>query len=47
MKNHYSYKYPDQQFSVIDGTNMAYRDNSFEICIEKGTFDALVCGSDT
>ena len=25
---------------------MAYRDNSYDICIDKGTFDALACGSD-
>lgn len=26
---------------------MSYRDNSFDICIDKGTFDALVCGAET
>lgn len=46
MKNHYSIRYPLQQFLVVDATNMAYRDNSFDLCIDKGTFDALACGSD-
>jgi ubiquinone/menaquinone biosynthesis C-methylase UbiE len=47
MKNHYSTKYPLQQFLVGDATHMAYRDNSFDLCIDKGTFDALACGSDS
>jgi hypothetical protein len=25
---------------------MAFRDNSFDFCIDKGTFDALACGQD-
>jgi EEF1A lysine methyltransferase 4 len=47
MSNHYSSNYPLQEYSVIDATRMAYRDNSFDICIDKGTFDALACGHDT
>lgn len=31
---------------MIDATRMAYREDSFDICIDKGTFDALACGSD-
>lgn len=30
----------------MDATAMNYRDNSFDVCIDKGTFDALACGSD-
>jgi hypothetical protein len=26
---------------------MAYRDNTFDVCIDKGTFDALACGFNT
>ena len=46
MKIHYSDSLPLQQFLVVDATNMAFRDKTFDICIDKGTFDALACGSD-
>ena len=36
-----------QEFAVIDATRMAYRDNTFDLCIDKGTFDALACGNNT
>lgn len=26
---------------------MAYRDNTFDLCIDKGTFDALACGNNS
>lgn len=26
---------------------MAYRSESYDICLDKGTFDALACGNDT
>lgn len=47
MRNHYHEKFPLQEFAVIDATRMAYRDNAFDICIDKGTFDALACGNNT
>jgi ubiquinone/menaquinone biosynthesis C-methylase UbiE len=47
MRNFYNQKFPLQEFAVIDATRMAYRDNTFDLCIDKGTFDALACGSDT
>lgn len=42
----YSTKFAMQEFLIFDATRMAYRDNSFDICIDKGTFDALACGND-
>lgn len=32
-------------FAAVDATRMHFRDNSFDFCIDKGTFDALACGS--
>ena len=26
---------------------MAYRDSSFDVCVDKGTFDALACGKES
>lgn len=36
-----------QQFEYLamDATRMDYRDNSFDIVIDKGTYDALACGT--
>jgi|LauGreDrversion4_2_1035121.scaffolds.fasta_scaffold33520_2 ubiquinone/menaquinone biosynthesis C-methylase UbiE len=42
----YSNRFYMQEYQIIDATRMAYRDSSFDICIDKGTFDALACGSD-
>ena len=47
MREHYRRITPTQEFQVIDATRMAYRDNSFDICIDKGTYDALACGSES
>jgi ubiquinone/menaquinone biosynthesis C-methylase UbiE len=47
MRDHYRRITPTQEFLVIDATRMAYRDNSFDICIDKGTYDALACGSES
>ena len=44
MRDYYCTKLPLQEFQVVDATNMAYRENSFDFCIDKGTFDALACG---
>jgi EEF1A lysine methyltransferase 4 len=46
MRDHYASSLPLQEFQVIDATRMAYRNESFDFCIDKGTFDALACGSD-
>ena len=43
----YSSRFGMQEYQILDATRMAYRDNSFDICIDKGTFDALACGSNT
>ncbi len=43
----YSTRFSMQEYQVVDATRMAYRDNSFDLCIDKGTFDALACGNDT
>jgi len=34
------------EFNVLDATCMPYRDNAFDFCVDKGTFDALACGPD-
>jgi hypothetical protein len=33
-----------QDFAALDATRMDFRDNAFDFCIDKGTFDALACG---
>ncbi len=47
MSNIYKQRFPMQEFQVIDATRMAYRNGSYDLCIDKGTFDALACGNDT
>jgi len=42
----YSNRFGLQEYQIIDATRMAYRDKSFDVCIDKGTFDALACGGD-
>lgn len=32
------------QYIAMDATKMSFRDNSFDIVIDKGTYDALACG---
>jgi EEF1A lysine methyltransferase 4 len=46
MRNHYG-KTPvmsTNEFGIFDATRMNFRDNSFDFCVDKGTFDALACG---
>jgi len=33
-------------FIALDATKMNFRDNTFDLCIDKGIFDALACGPD-
>jgi len=34
------------EFMTIDATDMPYRSNCFDFCVDKGTYDALACGVD-
>ena len=43
MAEHYKQK-ASFDFITLDATKMNFRDNSFDLCIDKGTFDALACG---
>ena len=45
MKDVYE-KHNNYDFIALDATKMNFRDNSFDLCIDKGTFDALACGPD-
>ena len=33
------------EYLVMDATRLDFRDNSFDIVIDKGTYDALACGT--
>ena len=46
MREQYNKGYPGFEFTAMDATNMNYRENSFDVCVDKGTFDALACGPD-
>lgn len=46
MYQNYNDKYNGFEFTLMDATKMNYRDNSFDVCIDKGTYDALACGHD-
>ena len=46
MREMYEAEFSGFEFTTMDATKMNYRDNSFELCIDKGTFDALACGPD-
>lgn len=34
------------EYSTMDACNMSFPDESFEICVDKGTVDALLCHID-
>ena len=34
------------QFKVMDATKMDFQDEEFDLVIDKGTLDALICGPD-
>ena len=38
--------YPRFEYICLDGTSMPFRSDSFDVCVDKGTFDALACGAD-
>ena len=42
----YNETYNGFEFTSMDATHMNYRDNAFDVCVDKGTFDALACGPD-
>ena len=44
MSQAFTAKYPTQEFIPMDATSMPLRDNSYDICFDKGTYDALACG---
>ena len=44
MSSHYASNLASNEFATIDATRMSFRDNSYDFCIDKGTFDALACG---
>mmetsp|Transcript_33800 Transcript_33800/g.39765 ORF Transcript_33800/g.39765 Transcript_33800/m.39765 type:complete len:94 (-) Transcript_33800:255-536(-) len=46
MYSLYASKFTGFEFTAMDATCMNYRDNSFDVCVDKGTFDALACGPD-
>ena len=46
MHGLYAPTHPGFEFTAMDATKMNYRDNSFDVCVDKGTFDALACGPD-
>ena len=46
MREMYASTHPGFEFTAMDATKMNYRDKSFDVCIDKGTFDALACGPD-
>lgn len=39
-------KFPEMSWAVGDATKLEMADGSFDVVIDKGTFDALVCGED-
>ena len=43
-QHHSSIKLASNEFAAMDATSMPLRSNSFDFCIDKGTFDALACG---
>ena len=46
MHQLYNLTQPGFEFTAMDATHMNYRDNAFDVCVDKGTFDALACGPD-
>jgi len=45
MKQHFdSINTYSNEFLTVDATRMQFRDNAFDFCVDKGTFDALACG---
>ena len=44
---HFQVGLASNDFVAVDATNMNFRDDSFDFCIDKGTYDALACGCST
>jgi len=38
-------KYPEQQWKVMNATNMDFGDKSFDAVIDKSLIDTLMCGA--
>jgi 2-polyprenyl-3-methyl-5-hydroxy-6-metoxy-1,4-benzoquinol methylase len=38
--------HPEMTWDVADATQMTYEDGSFDLVIDKGTYDALACADD-
>lgn len=36
-----------QEYLLMDATNTSFRDRSFDLVLDKGTYDALVCQPDS
>lgn len=45
MKKHYENSEKKMEWMVMDATDLKFEDQSFELVIDKGTIDALVCGT--
>ncbi|KAF2075464.1 hypothetical protein CYY_003245 [Polysphondylium violaceum] len=43
----YRDKYPDLQFLVENALDMSFQDNTFDIVLDKGTFDTIMCGDNS
>lgn len=41
-----SEEYPHLKYIEMDATNMTFKENEFDVCIDKGTLDALLCGEE-
>ena len=39
-------KYPHMIWEVQDATQLSFEDESYDIVIDKGTYDALACADD-
>lgn len=46
MKEHHDKKEKFMEWTVMDCTDMPFKDQSFDLVIDKGTVDAVICGDD-
>ena len=44
MSSVFAKKYQYQEFIPMDATSMSFRSSSYDLCFDKGTYDALACG---